>query len=137
MTIEEISHTLPNGFHDSNLVRLEVDYGESRGVLTFDIDLSTIETDSGKMRRAQLILHDLLYVAIEPPCLSQSKTQLHIADKQWISADSSNFKELKEPPKLPNPIAEVGFAHWFYSSTDNNFIYVAAKDASFSWLDEE
>lgn len=132
MNIDAISKTLPNGFHDSELVRIEVDYAMRQAVLTFDIDLSDIETDQGGMQRGRLTLAGLVHLYVEPP-ENDDPIVLEEIDVQTVVGDSSDFEELKHRPQLPKQVVDGFFRHWFYSCSDNNFIYVCYKSASFEW----
>ena len=108
-----------------------------RGEVTFliDVDLTSPDEKIDPSRRGELKLTGLLYCVIEPPRHSFEKEYIFEADELWITSDSSDFSVLKECPKLPDPIPEGGFRHWFFISSHNCFIYVAAMDASFGWKD--
>lgn len=131
MNIEDISNTLPNGFHDAYLQRLSLDYAKHEAVFTLKIWDGDPDADNPAQcdayRSGRLILNGLLFCVIEPPDtgLDESDSAL------WITADSSDFDELKTNPKLPE--IQDGFRHWFFISTLNCFMYVAAKNASFEW----
>jgi hypothetical protein len=136
MNIDEVSQTLPNGFHDSELIRIEVDYEHCKAKLTFDLDLSDIETDEGGVRRGCLTLVGLVYLSIEPPAIN-GQIRLEETSIQSIVGGSSDFSELKHHPQLPEYLVNGAFRHWFYSSSDNNFVYVCYKSASFVWIELE
>lgn len=136
MTIEEIGDTLPNGFHDSDILGINIDY--VRGEVTFLIDVDLTSPDEKvevTSRHGELKLTGLLYCVIEPPGYSLTNEYVPAEDKLWITGDSSDFSELKECPKLPEPIPDGGFRHWFFISSHNFFIYVAAMNAGFQWKD--
>ena len=136
MTIDEVSHTLPNGFHDSYVLSISIDY--VRGEVTFlmDVDLTSPDEKVEMPRRhGELKMTGLLYCVIEPPGYSLSEEYVFTEDKLWIAGESSDFSELKECPKLPEPIPDGGFRHWFFDSHHNSFIYVGAMNASFQWCD--
>lgn len=128
MTIDEISKTLPNGFHDSQLLRLQIDFEHERASVYFAVDISDHDTGSKMVeRRGCLNLTGVVYFVVEPP------DETYSYDQQLISSDSSDFSELATVPKLPK-VPEGSFAHWFYSSA-NNFLYVAAANAEFEWTE--
>ena len=134
MTIEEVGDLLPNGFHDSAILGISIDY--LRGEVTFLIDVDLTSPDEKiepPSRHGELKLTGLLYCVIEPPRHSFERDYLFEADKLWITSDSSDFTVLKERPTLPDPIPDGGFSHWFFINSHNSFIYVAAMDASFEW----
>lgn len=134
MTIDEIGDTLPNGFHDADILSIHLDYVKEESSFLIDIDLSEpdvrVEVSS---RQALLKLTGLLYCVIEPPHCSFTKEYIPGEDKLWITSDSSDFSGLKDCPKLPAPLPANSFRHWFFISSHNCFIYVAAMDASFQW----
>jgi hypothetical protein len=136
MTIDEISGELPNGFHDSYVHRIGIDYAAGEVTFLIDVDLSSPHRKvEAPTRRGELKLTGLLYCVIEPPRYSLSKEYLFAADHLWLAADSSDFGELDEFPKLPEPIPDGGFKHWFYDSNHNSFIYVAAMNAGLRWCE--
>lgn len=131
MTIDEISRTLPNGFHDSYLIGVHIDFERASASMDFAVDVSDVESESEIVsRRGRLALSGLVYFVVAPPDQPLAYDQ----QMQWISADSSDFTELKHSPRLPK-IPDGSFAHWFYSSTDNNFLYIAAANAEFDWTE--
>lgn len=136
MTIDEITDTLPNGFHDAYVFRISIDYAAGEVTFLIEVDLSSPhEKVDVNARRGELKLTGLFYCAIEPPVYSLSREYVFAEERLWLSADSSDFSELKECPKLPEPIPDGGFRHWVYDSTHNSFIYVAAMNAGFQWCE--
>ena len=136
MTIDAISDELLNGFHDSHILRINIDYVRGEATFLIDVDLSSPEGEVKVLkRRGELKLTGLLYCVIEPPGYSLSKEYVFAEDSIWIAADSSDFSELEEQPKLPEPIPDGGFRHWFYDNNHNSFIYVAAMNAGFEWCE--
>lgn len=134
MTIDEISDSLPNGFHDADICSISLDYVKKESVFLIDVDLSLpdveVETPS---RQGELKLTGLLYCVIEPPAVTFSNEYISEKTKLWVVSDSSDFSVLKDCPNLPEPLPDGSFRHWFFISTHNCFIYVAAMDAMFQW----
>lgn len=138
MTIDEISRTLPNGFHDSDILSINIDYVEATATFLIRVDLCSPDEEVEITSRSGVMkLTGLLYCVIEPTTLSLTNPVVHPVREMWISADSSDFSELNEPPKLPSPLPEKSFRHWFFDSNGNLFIYVAAMDASFCWVGDK
>ena len=142
MTIDEIRSSFPNGFHDSYLLNINLDYANEMATLLFQIVLSSA-ADSVKVifRSGHLKLSGLLYFAIEPPSGSFTKEYVPGDDRMWITSDTSDFSSLTfsdvhPRPRLPEPLPDQSFQHFFYSSSHNSCIYLAAMDASFEWVDE-
>lgn len=138
MNIDEIKKSLPNGFHDAEILRICIDYLNEVADFLIDIDLSSQDANIAVLsRRGLLKLNGLLYCIIDAS-KSSSSIPKYIAgeDKLWIASDSSNFSVLTDCPQLPDPLPENSFRHWFFITSHNSFIYLAAMDASFEWKDE-
>lgn len=130
MTIDEIGDTLPNGFHDSDVVGINIDFVKETAEFLIEVDLcSPYEEVEIASRNGVMKLMGLHYLVFEPPSHALGGSKL------WLTADSSDFSRLKEPPSLPS-IPESSFQHWFFDSNHNCFIYVAAMGASFSWVED-
>jgi hypothetical protein len=131
MTIDDISKTLPNGFHDADLLGVEIDFEHATAAMDFAVDTSNSDMESAVVpRRGRLSLKGLHYFVVEPP----NEQFAYDQQAQNIGSDSSDFTELSGPQKFP-VLPDGIFAHWFYSSTDNNFLFVAAANAEFEWTE--
>src|ERR1043166_6037616 len=136
MTIDEIRKTLPNGFHDSFILGINIDYVKTTATFLIAVDLSSPDEEVEiTSRNGTLTLTDLLYCVIEPPAYGFTNEFVPEEDKLWLTADSSDFSSLKDCPKLPDPLPYNSFRHWFFISSHNCFIYVAAMHASFDWVE--
>lgn len=136
MDLIEIESNLPNGFHDSQLLSFAVDHERNTAVLKFNIDISDSDGDGTFLyRKAEISFASLLYFAVEPPSVDFANEYGDGPNVQDICSDSSDFSLLKHEPKLPKLLPDGYFAHWFYAGNDNNFIYLAAKNADLRWLD--
>jgi hypothetical protein len=134
MTIDEIRRSLPNGFHDSDICSINIDYVKEEATFLIDVDLTSPDGPVDISHLEGLLkLTGLLYCVIEPPAVGFSKGYVSDPDKLWIASDSSDFSLLYSSPKLPEPLSDGAFRHWFFISSQNSFIYVAAVDASFEW----
>ena len=129
MTIEEIDDSLPNGFHDSYVAAISIDYAKREATFTLKVDAQEA------YRPAELKLSGLLYLVVEPPDRPFGEEEFSRGSEPWITENSSDFGLLDSAPELPEPIPQGAFRHWFFNSHHNCFIYVAATDASFGWLD--
>jgi hypothetical protein len=71
VTIEDLAGTLPNGFHDSEVEVMSVDFNARTAEFTLLVWVGTMQSPPGpdrdKYRRARLTLIGLEYLAIEPP----------------------------------------------------------------------
>jgi hypothetical protein len=138
MTLEEISDSLPHGFHDAQIKKLNLDYVNREA--TFDLEI-WIGTDSSRKREerdayraAQLTLSQLLFCVIEPPDPNypyQERKPL------WVDAGSSPSNQISTSIRLPEPLPEGAFIHWFFANNWNAFIHVAAKNARLEFLDSQ
>lgn len=84
-------------------------------------------------KRGELKLTGLLYCVTEPPSGEFTGEYIQTEDRLWITSDSSDFSVLNNCPKLPEPLPKNSFKRWFFISSHNCFIYVAAMDAHFEW----
>ena len=141
MRIEEISSSLPNGFHDSEILNINLDYRTSTATVLFNIDLSDPENEvETSSRNGILTLNGLLYCLIEPQTYQfPNEYEVNTDNRMWITYDTSDFATLKyadgeAPPKLPEALPNGAFRHAFYSSNHNSYVYIAAMGASFEWV---
>ena len=134
MNLEELENKLPNGFHDAQLININIDYSNQKAVL--DINLWTGDLDAKESelretwRHGKLTINKLLFCVIEPP-----DSNYHYIESGPVNIDGGPMKALSSPPKipLPNPLPKDAFVHWFYVSDWNAFIYIAGMDAQFDW----
>lgn len=129
MTFQELAESLPNGFHDAELLRFEMDYADR--TLKFDLDIwvGDLESNDTKelYRRAQVTLHSVAYLVIEPPDPSYP----------WDTTDHIRIDTGEgKPPQSESvlPPAPVGTATtWMYLMEMNRFLLFAAGNASLEW----
>ena len=129
MTLEEIADSLPNGFHDTHINSIRIDYVNRELTLDLEVWVSdSVEDDADVYRPAQLTLLRFLFCVIEAP----DPTYPYQEEKAlWVDAGSDeNPKKIQ----LPEPLPEGAFTHWFFVNDWNAFIHVAAMDARISWL---
>jgi hypothetical protein len=135
MNIEEISNTLPNGFHDAYIQRLNIDYAKQEAVFELEICVGDSNSENpvkrDEYRSGRLKLNGFLFCVIEPPDIPFDESSINKHGALWIADDSSDFGELKSYPLLPE--LSDGFRHWFFINNFNCFIYVAAMNAMFEW----
>jgi hypothetical protein len=144
MTIDDIKELFQFSFHDSDLTRLEIDYARSRAKFVFQIDLtSPDEIVEVPEREGTLEVRGLLYCAIFPPVYGQSPRTTEPPGPQdydapsplWITSESSDFSQIEDERHSSLQKINYGFQHWFYTSSENTFIYIAGIDASWTWND--
>jgi hypothetical protein len=133
MKLDELAQALPNGFHDSRLASIRIDY--DRRELTLDIEVWIGEMDADDLasretyRPAVLTLYGLEFCAIEPP----DPSSRHLGRE--LTIDTGDLKSL--PPlataNLPVPVSDTAFTNWIFVSQWNAFIYVSANEARLDW----
>jgi hypothetical protein len=125
-TLWDIEAELPNGFHDSYLARLNIDF--ERRVATFDLELWVGDSSSNDhetreaTRTGQLVLDGLQYCVLDPP---EPGSPYAEGEPAWLV-------DISEPdPALtgPRPLPPGAFAARFYVNQWNAFIHVAAMHA--------
>ena len=129
VTLQELSRTLPNGFHDAELAHVELDYArqEARMHLSLCVgDPDASEEDAREAYRpAVLTLTGLQYFVVPPPEYSY--------DPGTVSVDLS---EDSAPPPAGGSAAPGAFCNVFFVSEWNALIQMSATGASLAWADE-
>lgn len=130
MTLEQIETTLPGGFHDARVRRVDIDYQARSARIDLVVDVGDPESehlgDRDAWRAAQLVLQDLLFVVFEPPATRPEA----YAGEAWItSSGPATAGQRERLPALPDGF----FCHAFFASNWKAFLFAAARDAVLSW----
>jgi hypothetical protein len=132
MTLDEISASLPNGFHDAKLAGYSVNFTDR----TVQMDLTIWTGNRNAMetyRRASLELEGLYYWIIEPPDL-----RYNYAVAEELTIDIGPVFDLEMVPTIqPPPVPTGTFANWLFVGEWNAFIYLAAQSAKLTWQESE
>jgi hypothetical protein len=124
MTIEEIDLSLPNGFHDSSIVGVRIDYVRRTAEIEIEILVSgPDDEDQEKYRPATLSISELIYFVIEPP----GPPNTSHAEPSLVDGGSSELEQAAY--QLPKPLPAGAFTYWFFVSNWNCFIHIAALTA--------
>jgi hypothetical protein len=124
MTLQEIDSSLPNGFHDSSIFGIRLDYVQRTVELDMELWVTgPHEVDQEKYRSATLFISELLYFVIEPP---GPPNTTHAAPS-LVDGGSSELEQTAYP--LPKPLPAGAFTYWFFVSNWNAFIHIAALSA--------
>lgn len=123
MTLEEIEQTLPNGFHDSSINGVHVDYAQRTAEMDMEICVSGPESAAEEYRPVRLLISGLLYFVIEPPDYPYS------SHTEPALVDGGSQELPQSVSRLPKPLPAGAFTYWFFVNDWNSFIHVAALHA--------
>ena len=129
MTFQEAAASLPNGLHDAELLRFEMDYVHRK--LQFDLVVWIGDLDESRGRElyrpARLTLDNVAFLAIEPPDISYP----------WLPAGPIRIDAGEGQPRQSSsilPAAPPGtWTTWMYLGELNRFLLLAAGNASLEW----
>ncbi len=129
-TLDDVSATLPNGFHDAKLKRLLIDYAKREARFIIDIWVGDMSMEQREVYRlAEISLSGLLFWISEPPAANPT------FDTGGERIDIGSLAELSKKPCLDLPfVPEGAFVNWVFLTEWNAFNYVAAQDAELTWL---
>jgi hypothetical protein len=138
MTLEELDHTLPNGFHDAKIFSFQID--SVRGIATFHLNLlvgwpDDPEPGRGAYQKATLVVRGLCLFSIDPP---DFKYPFLPGGKPILVTGSS--PKPGAAPFVPELLAKFPTGTWsylFYVDDWNSCINIAAHDATVTWIGEK
>jgi hypothetical protein len=140
MTWTELDITLPNGFHDSALKSLAIDY-EQRTV-RLDVSLKVGDPSGSREQRddirdAQIEISGVVFFVIDPPS-SDAGYDFDSPEDLWI-ADGYETRSIPEftetiDKNLLKAVPEDAFVQSFFVKNWNAYIHVAARDCSMTWV---
>jgi hypothetical protein len=122
MTIFEIANELPNGFHDSEVHTLQLDYPGRSIEIALDVWIGTmVDPPSTRetYRRGVLSITGLQYCAMDMP------------DERYPHADPGPLTVDLAESKAFVPAASFGCRLWV--NEWNGFIHLSAQTAEFVW----
>lgn len=133
MTFDDVAASLPNGFHDAELQRFEMDYVHR--TLRFDLVVWIGNMDDSRRRElyrpARLTLDGVAFLVIEPPDVNYS----------WLKAGRIRIDAGEgQPPQSSStlPAAPAGTqTAWMYLGDLNRFLFFCAGSASLEWTGPE
>jgi hypothetical protein len=133
MTFAEAASSLPNGFHDAELQRFEMDYVHR--TLRFDLVVWMGNMDGSPYRElyrpARLTLDDVAFLVIEPPDVNYP----------WLKAGRIRIDAGEgQPPQSSStlPVAPAGArTTWVYLGEMNTFLLFSSGNASLEWTGPE
>jgi hypothetical protein len=140
MTLEELAHRLPSGFHDSTLRGLSIDY--ERRTLRLDVSLKVGDPDGPREQRddirdAEVEISGVVFFVIDPPCPDPAYDFVS-AGEVWIGDgyETRSIPKFAEAidEKLLNAVPEGAFVQSFFVHDWNSFVHVAARDCAMKWI---
>lgn len=138
MTLDELDHILPNGFHDAQLFSLELNYAAGSAKLHLKLLVGWPE-DPGEEREAYqeaiLTITGLCFCSIEPP----QSTYPFLPDGKpiWLSGDAAKPDHLPTLPELVEKFPSGAWCYRFFMDDWNAFIHIAGRDAECAWIGEK
>jgi hypothetical protein len=134
MQLEHIENALPNGFHDSLLESVEIDYVSRKVLMKMQLCIgnpdASIEAEREGYRAAELQFSDFLYFIIDPPHLDSKYTGQKALR---LAAGPADEESAPAPPIPLQSLPNGASAYWFFVSAWNSFIHVAAMSVDLQW----
>lgn len=136
MTFEDLDRELPNGFHDSKIESVAVDYARRSAMIAMRLLVGTPDSvDQDVYRHATLEVSGLCYYAIDPPDptypFMRTGSAINVAG---YPEDPEKFPALDGLlPVMPKDVT----CYRFFVHEWNSFIHIAAKDVQLSWAGDE
>jgi hypothetical protein len=138
MTLDELDHTLPNGFHDAEIFSYELDF--VTGMAKFHLNLlvggpDDPEGERQKYQKATLVVSGLCFLSIDPP--SSKYSFLPDGKPICVSGDPAKPDNLPSLPDLAAKLLRGSWCYRFFVHDWNAFIHIAARDAQVTWVGEK
>jgi len=128
MTFRQLIASLPNGLHDAELRRFELDY-EQR-TLRFELAVWVGNMSDPKSRElyrpAILTFADVAYLVAEPPAAAIP------LDPGAIRIDAGEGRPKQSSTELPEAPSSTTVT-WIYLEEPNTFLMFAAGEATLEW----
>jgi hypothetical protein len=121
MDIFQIADSLPNGFHDSELTELALNFAKRSAHLSLSVWIGD-NTERETYRAATLELRGVDYCLIDPP------------DPRYpFRSDQPLTIDLTTPEQSTQALQITGVPFRFWVAQWNSFIHMCAADAAFEW----
>jgi hypothetical protein len=131
VTLEELENTLPNGLHDAEVQRVDVDYGRRSLVFELTIWVGSMD-DPPEHREAyktgRLEIGDLLFLVMEPP---DARYPYRVESRLTIDSVKTGSSLDAE---LLTMLPADAFCHSFFVFQWNTCMHFAGKHAAITWL---
>ena len=132
MTFDELDRSLPNGFHDAYIKRIDVDYSTRTAalVVSFWVGTTVDPPERDRLRDGRVDFEGLESIVIEPP---KCEIPLKARSEPWVDSywDESTRPAAMQSLRVPEGCFVGGlWVHQWCSS-----IFVVARNARHTWLD--
>ena len=129
MKLEDLAADLPNGFHDSEIQAVSMNFSERTVEFILDVwvgSMADAPAEREQYRKARLQFLGVEYCAVDPP-----DPRYPYREPGPITVDLT-----KPSDEMANTLAHPpsGFAGRFFVDEWNAFIHFAATDARMNWL---
>jgi hypothetical protein len=131
MNLLDLEKEIPNGFHDSQLKGIDIDYVTGRVRIHVDICVGDPEAEDWdgreKMRPAVVTLTGLSFLCIDPPFSGYP-----FEKRGSLRIDGGTGQPSTSEVTIP-PLKEGATLYWFFVNEWNSFIRIAAEEALIKW----
>jgi hypothetical protein len=135
LTLDELDHTLPNGFHDGEILSLELNYAAATAKFHLSLAVgwsSDPEPERDAYQEATMLVTGLCFCSVAPPFRGYP---LHPEGSAIaVSGDPAKPDHLPELVELEKQFPPGTWSYRFFVHDWNAFIYLAARDAEFAWI---
>jgi len=134
MTFEEIGRKLPNGFHDSKIRRITVDFVDGSILLGMEVHAgSPGDPEPEQYRPGTLKVVSQCLFFVEPP----DPRYKFISRRSPLNVDGDSVKagQSTEVDRLLPTLPHNTSIYRFFLEERNSFLYLAGGDVMFSWDD--
>jgi hypothetical protein len=133
MNLTDLAETLPNGFHDAQLHRYQMDFAAERLVIELDVWVGDMEDRARReaYRPARLTLGAVRSFVMEPPASEDPWL-----DRGSVTIDTGVGERWEGSGSLPATPPGFFRAHFFIQEL-NTFFHALAENASLEWLGDE
>ena len=128
MTLEELAATLPNGFHDSLVRSVCINYGTRQVTMDLSVWIGDMEGDQVEResrRDGRLVLDGVQFLSMDPP---DPTCPFGKGESIWVDLCAP-----QKPFDAIRTIAEGCFVSGFFVNEWNSFMHVAAREAKLEW----
>lgn len=134
MTFEELSETLPNGFHDAKIRTINLDFVASSILIGMNVQVGLPDSPNrNEYRAGTLVLVAPCLFFVEPP----DPRYPFVPHGSPLNIDEDSVKpgQNEELDRLLPVLPPNASPYRFFLEEWNSFLYLAAGDVVFSWDD--